>query len=111
MEDRHHGEDFSKIQWGMLIVKYLRTAFIRQIEEAVLIAKESENNELLNSRSEWSQASLPRLTTRVRDLEEEVKKWEADLKKENKLGQECHSRNLSLVRLWIRTKFMGLENL
>ena len=82
MVDKHDGEDFSKIQWGMFIIKYLRTAFIRQIEEAVLIAKESKHNELLNSRSEWNQASLPRLTTRVGGLEEEVKKWEADLKKE-----------------------------
>ena len=37
----HKGEDFEKVKWGMLIIKYLRTAFERQeVEEAIEIEKE-----------------------------------------------------------------------
>ena len=40
----HEGEEFENIKWGMFILKYLRTAFERQIEEAVSIQKYAEND-------------------------------------------------------------------
>ena len=36
----HEGSEFSDIKWGMFILKYQRSAFERQINEAVKIEKE-----------------------------------------------------------------------
>ena len=73
-------EDFQEIKWGMFITRFMRTAFERQIEEAVTISREADEHSILNSRAEWNQCALPRLTTRMGDMGEEVKKWENELK-------------------------------
>ena len=91
----HYMEDFQTIKWGMFITRFMRTAFERQIEEAVSISREAENHTILNSRSEWNQCALPRLTTRMGDMEDEVKKWEKELKeekeKEDKIEEKIRS--------------------
>ena len=39
MLDLHEGEDMAKVKWGMKVLEYKRTAFERQIKEAVLIQR------------------------------------------------------------------------
>ena len=78
----HPGEEFEDVKWGMFVLKYLRTAFDRQIEEAVTIHQGSDENQLLNSKSEYNQSALPRLVTRLGDREAEIKEFEKELRKE-----------------------------
>ena len=40
MLDQHSESDFSEVRWGMFILRYKRTAFDRQIDEAVAIDRE-----------------------------------------------------------------------
>ena len=69
--EQHEGCDFSGVKWGMKIVSSMRTAFERQIGEAVLIQKEVSKSHMLNSRAEWNQSSLPKITTKMSDNEME----------------------------------------
>ena len=65
MLSKHEGTDMSEIKWGMFITSYKRTAFERQLEEAVSIEKLSQTNiNILNSKSEWNNSAFPRLMTR-----------------------------------------------
>ena len=100
MVDKHQGEDLSSVKWGMFIIKFLRTAFERQILEAVTIQQESENHDILNSRSEWNQVALPRLTTRAANIEDEIKEWEKQLQleKENDSRLEARIREMRKSR-------------
>ena len=73
----------------MSITSYKRTAFERQLEEAVTIERVSRNNSnILNSKSEWAHSGLPRPVTRYGKLEDEVKEYEKELNEEKSKGQE-----------------------
>ena len=78
MLDRHKGEEFKEVRWGMFVVKFLRSAFERQIEEAVSIEKMAKTGEILNSKSEYNNCTLPRLVTRIGDPEKEMKEYEKE---------------------------------
>ena len=91
MLDKHEESDFSQVQWGMFILEFKRTAFERQIEEAVKIQQEASDS-ILNSRSEWNQSSLPRLTTRIGDLEQEVKEYEKELRIEKEKEEKIEEK-------------------
>ena len=80
MLDLHEGEDLAKVKWGMKILEYKRTAFERQIKEAVLIQRISEHHTILNSKSEWGQSTLPRMTTSTG--EQDIWQMESELRKE-----------------------------
>ena len=43
---KHEDEDFSEVEWGMFIVAHNKSAFERQIEEAVMIEWVSKNTEI-----------------------------------------------------------------
>ena len=43
MLHRHEHQDFSEVKWGMFVLQYLRTAFERQIMEAVTIEKNQKH--------------------------------------------------------------------
>ena len=92
MLDKHEGVDFKDVQWGMFIVEYKRSAFERQIQEAVTIEKESKKCEILNSKAEWNQYALPRLVTRMGDRETEVRGLEEELRKEKKIEDEIEAK-------------------
>ena len=81
---RHEGEEFEKVKWGMNVLSFKRTPFERQLEEAVLITRESDNHEILNSKSEYNQCTLPRLVTRLGDTERELKELEQQIKIDKK---------------------------
>ena len=95
MVDKHRGEDFKEVKWGMFVVKYLRSAFERQIEEAVSIEQISNDREILNSKSEYNNCSIPRLVTRIGDSEKEIKEYEKELRiekeKDEKLEKEIRA--------------------
>ena len=80
----------------MFILKYTRSAFERQIDEAVSISKEAERGEILNSKSEYSQSSLPRLVTKISSKNEEYRELEKEIKieKEKEDIIEMKIRNL-----------------
>ena len=65
----HPGEDMSRVQFGIRVIKYCRTSFERQVLESVVIQDERKRNHLLNSRSEYNRCSLPRLCTQIGDSE------------------------------------------
>ena len=95
MIDRHKGEDFKEVKWGMFVIKFLRSAFERQIEEAVKIEKISKEGEILNSKSEYNNCNIPRLVTRVGNTEKEIKEYEKELRiekeKDEKLEKEIRT--------------------
>ena len=45
MVEEHYMEDFQDIRWGMFITRLMRSAFERQIEEAVSISREAQNSQ------------------------------------------------------------------
>ena len=93
--EEHPGEKFEDVKWGMFILKYLRTAFERQIEEAVHIQQGVDEGVLLNSKAEYIQSSLPRLVTRMGDREAEIKQFE----KEIRIEKEDNERIEEKIRL------------
>merc|ERR1712240_388930 len=76
----------------MTILKYMRSAFERQIEEAVTIQQEAQGGELLNSRSEYNQTTLPRLVTRIGDRETEMKEWEKQIRNEKDYEEKIEEK-------------------
>ena len=106
MLHKHEHMDFSQVRWGMFILQYLRTAFERQIMEAVTIENESRTSEILNSKAEWNQCALPRLVTRIGNSEAELKELEKEILKEKKMDEEIEEkvRNLRKARNKARLK-------
>ena len=58
-----------EICFGMRVVQYTRSALERQVLESVLIQEEGKKHEIMNSKSEYSRCSIPRLTTKLGDKE------------------------------------------
>ena len=93
--DQHQGEELTEVKWGMKIIEFKKSAFERQIKEAVLIQQEAKNHTILNSKSEWNQSAIPRLTTRTGDME--LWEMERELKKE-KEKEEQYERKIRELR-------------
>ena len=95
MVDVHKGEDFQEVRWGMFVKKFLQSAFERQIEEAVEIEKIAKTGDILNSKSEYNNCTLPRLVTRMGDPEIEYREYEKEIKvmkeKEDKIEAEIRA--------------------
>ena len=65
------------MKFGMCIVKSFKTAFERQIGEAVKISSEKRKGTmLLNSKAEYNRCSIPRITTKSQNFILEEKKLE-----------------------------------
>merc|ERR1712240_192915 len=89
------GEELTEVKWGMIIIEFKKSALERQIKEAVLIQQEAKNHTILNSKSEWNQSAIPRLTTRTGDME--LWEMERELKKE-KEKEEQYERKIRELR-------------
>ena len=91
--DLHHSEDMTKLQFGLKVLKYTRSAFERQIYESVSI-EENRYHHLLNSRSEFNRSAVPRLTCKLGD--KSYKKYEQEIEKdmEKEEGQVSKIREL-----------------
>ena len=88
----HQNMDMSEVKWGMFVTAFKRTAFERQISEAVKIRQAASSKIVLNSRSEWNQSALPSLVTRIGNKEDELKMIEKELRDEKKLEDEIEAR-------------------
>ena len=62
--ENHENEKIEDMEFGMKIVRKPRTAFNRQVAESVLI-QSNKNHHILNSKSEYNQCALPRLTAMI----------------------------------------------
>ena len=70
--EMHGGEERSKVEFGIKVLKYTRSLFERQILESLLIQGKRDHH-IVNSRSEFNQCAIPRLVTKLG--EKELKKW------------------------------------
>ena len=84
-----HGDevDMGKIEWGVKVLRFTRSAFERQVIESVLI-QENRFHYILNSKSEYNRCSLPRLTAKLGEREWKKKAKEERLEKEKELELE-----------------------
>ena len=76
----HPGQDILDVKFGMKVVQFCKSSFERQILESVVIQKERNDHNILNSRAEYNRCSLPRLTTQLGD--QELKKYEKKLEED-----------------------------
>ena len=90
----HEGEAIEEIEFGMKILKYARSAFERQVEEAVLIQQERVSHNLLNSKSEYNSCALPRLETRMGEgnMMKEMKLLEREMEIEREQEEDLKDR-------------------
>ena len=70
--DKHKGKQPGEVKFLMKAVKFHKSAFERQIQEAVLI-QANRAHHLLNSKSEYNRCALPRLGTRLGERETKEK--------------------------------------
>ena len=110
MLDKHEEEDMKDVKWGMFILEYKRSAFERQISEAVKIQEESSNRNILNSKAEWNQSSLPRLVTRMGNEDEEFKKLEKERQIEKKKDEEFETKLRQLKKNRNKTRLLKETN-
>ena len=80
--DKHEHDNFDDIEFRMEILSFSRTAYERQIMEAVQIQLHRDDNHLLNSRAEFNRSAIPRLGLKLGDNEfRERKQEESDEEK------------------------------
>ena len=86
----------------------MKSAFERQIEEAVQIQEGAELGEILNSKAEYNQSALTRLVTRLGDREKEMKEWEKEKliekEKENKLEEKIRQLRKQNNKIRLQTE-------
>ena len=72
---------------GMKIKSFRRSAFERQVAEAVSIQQAQSTHFLMNSKSEYRACKLPRISVKLgdSDMYEEVKKRKKEQKEEDDL--------------------------
>ena len=88
--EHHKGEEESKIEFRMKILKTHTSAFERQVYEGIRIQEERRKHHLLNSKSEFNRCALPRLEVRLGEKEKtklekeriEEERRESELEKE-----------------------------
>ena len=96
----------------MFIESYKRTAFERQLEEAVTIERVArENINILNSKSEWASSALPRLVTRYGKLEDEMKEYEKELKHEKSREEEFERKLREMRKIRNKARLRNERNL
>ena len=100
--DKHEGEQFEQVDFRMKILKFHRSSFERQINEAVTIQAIRVTNTLLNSRSEYNRSAVPRLALKLgsracgeekRRDDEEDEKEKSIQDKIKKLRRKAGKRN------------------
>ena len=76
----------------MFVTEYKRTAFERQIGEAVKIREAAQTSNILNSRSEWNQSSLPSLVMKISNREQALKEIEKEIREEKIMEEKIESK-------------------
>ena len=91
----HRDKKLCEVEFGMKVVKFTRSALERQVLESVKIQEERAKNIILNSKSEYSRCTIPRLTSKMGEVEYD-KQREAEKKEEQEqemiLKQEIKRR-------------------
>ena len=67
----HENVDPDTVEFGMRMISAHRTAFERQLAEAVMIEKYT-GPYLLNSKLEYSRCNIPKMTLRLGDIDEKI---------------------------------------
>ena len=67
--DKHEYENFEEVDFRMEVLSFSRTAYERQIMEAVEIQHHRESHFLLNSRAEFNRSAIPRLGLKLGEKE------------------------------------------
>jgi hypothetical protein len=94
--DQHEGEDFGQVDFRMEIVTYSRTAYERQIMEAVQIQHHREHN-LLNSKAEFNRSAIPRLGLKMGGKEYKEKQQEEKIENEKEENLAAKIRELRKI--------------
>ena len=110
MVQEHHMVDMVDVRWGMFILDFKRSAFERQISEAVTIQQVASEKPVLNSRSEWNQSALPCLVTRLGNKEDELKQIEKELKEEKRIDDEIEEKIRTLRKAKNKTRLVTEKN-
>jgi hypothetical protein len=87
--DKHEGMQPGEVKFQMQAIKFHRSAFERQVHEAVLIQANRGHN-ILNSRSEYNRCALPRLGTKLGERETKEKRQEVE--EEERKEQELEEK-------------------
>ena len=66
--EKHHEEELEDMIFGGKIIENARTAFTRQVNESVEIQNQKTKHIILNSKSEYNRCALPRLTTKLGEI-------------------------------------------
>ena len=77
--EMHQGEGMMNVKFGMKVVRFLKTAWDRQILESCEI-QGNRGHHLLNSRSEYNRCALPRMMCKLGD--QTFKKNEVEMQTE-----------------------------
>ena len=85
----HQDKRISEVEFGMRVISFTRSALERQVLESVKIQEERSKNLILNSKSEYSRCTIPRLTSKMGDVEYDKQR---ELEKREELEQEMNLR-------------------
>ena len=87
--DKHEGEMFNEVDLRMEVLAYPRTAYERQILEAVLI-QQNKHQEIMNSRSEYNRSAIPRLGLKLgeKEFNERMKEEKEEEEREETLKEK-----------------------
>ena len=66
--EMHGGEERSKVEFGVKVLRYTRSSFERQILESVLI-QSKRSHHIMNNRAEFNRCAIPRLVTKLGERE------------------------------------------
>jgi hypothetical protein len=91
----HDGRDPQEVRFHMRVLQYHKSAFERQIDEAVKIQTSRKTSKIMNSKSEYNRSSIPRLGLKMghksfstkSELELENEKDEEEKATEEKIRQ------------------------
>ena len=86
----HSGQDMAEVEFGRRVLRFTQLSSERQIKESVVIQGERQKHNLLNSRTEYNQCSLPRLCTQVG--EGEYKQYGKELEEEKKYVETIQNK-------------------
>ena len=94
-----HGHDQQKPEFGMKVIRSHKSAFSRQVHEAVLI--EMAEGGLLNSKGEFNRCEIPRLTVHMgqKEWEDKIEETEeiTELEEESQIEARHGNKRISEV--------------
>ena len=85
--NHHRDMELEEVKFGMRVVSFTRSAMERQDLESVKIQEERSKNNIMNSKSEYSRCTIPRLTAKMGDKEYDKKRDKE--KEEEKIMEEA----------------------